>query len=598
MLFLRILRRNRLRHFPDVSDARERREQVIATGRVLLAGGALVAAHLGPIQPVQNSAAIAGLLAVYLVGSVVVWLTLRWRPTADPAVCISAHAADLFCTTALTVLSRGPGSPFFLFFVFVLLAAAYRWGFQGTMLTAGAGVLLLAGEAYVLTPTSLPAQALRHAGVRMAHPFVFNELVLRCAYLLLVGLLLGYLSEGEHSLQSEAAITAQIISKAQIGGGLKATMGGMFDGILPVFGAGRGTIVSEEVESGRMYVWDVRRPSRGGALELAVHAVERKRQGEYRAARMADEWFAWKGRDGRYRVGDLTRRNPLLPRAEKAPSVVPPALTESRAVLGVAFQLGKQWQGWVYLCAGQSRFNWKRDLRFLRRIVDAAAPAAFNAYLLSRIRSQIGAQERGRLARELHDGAIQSLVGAELRMHAMRRLPAEGSAGHPEPLAEVEALIHEQVLNLRELMEKIRPVDPDPRQLPEYLAEQVEKFQRETGIEAIFRGGEQPVRLTGRACRELIHVLQELLFNVRRHSGARRVEVSFAASDGTCRLQVADNGRGFDFAGRRDQFELEAMRKGPRVVQERLRMLGGRLEIESQPGKGARVEITVPQRDK
>jgi signal transduction histidine kinase len=594
---LRILRAKRPRHFPDVSDAPERREQVIATGRVFLAGGALVAAFLGPIRPVQNSELIAVLLVVYLIASLILWATLRWRPTAEPSVCIGAHAADLFCTTALTVLSRGPGSPFFLFFVFVLLAAAYRWGFRGTMLTAGTGIVLLVGEAYVLIPSSLPALLLRAARIPVAEEFAANELVLRCAYLLMIGLLLGYLAEGEHALQSEATTTAQIINKAQVGGGLKATLGGMFHHVLLVFGVARGMIVSEDLESGRMFLWDERRPADGGPMELDVRPVEGQRQGDYLWATETDDWFARKAGDGRYRIHRLKRWSPRQLLGEPVAGELPTALRGSGAVLAAPFRLGKQWQGWVYLIHDRAPLNWRKDLRFLRRIVDASAPAAYNAYLLSRMRSQIGAQERGRLARELHDGAIQSLLAAELQMHALRRRAADGPAQPPDSLDGVEDLIHQQVLNLREMMERIRPIDPDPRQLRESLAEQVEKFQRETGIEATFDGDGRPVRLTGRACRELIRILQELLFNVRRHSGASRVDVRLTSRNGACRLQVADNGRGFDFTGRHDQAALEAMRKGPRVVQERLRLVGGYLEVESQPGKGARLEVTVPQRE-
>ena len=101
----------------------------------------------------------------------------------------------------------------------------------------------------------------------------------------------------------------------------------------------------------------------------------------------------------------------------------------------------------------------------------------------------------------------------------------------------------------------------------------------------------------GAACRDLSRIVQEPLSNVRRHSGAERVEVRLNSYNGTCKLQVADNGRGFDFAGRLDLPALQAMRKGPRVVQERVRTLGGLLEIESQPGTGARIEITLPQRE-
>lgn len=555
-----------------------------------------MAVYLGPIRPVQNSGLIAGLMVVYLVTSVILWFTLRSKPTADPTVCIGAHAADLFCTTALTVLSRGPGSPFFLFFVFVLLAAAYRWGFQGAMLTAGIGVALLAGEAYVLNPRSIPYRLMHEAGVPMAQQFRFSEVLLRCVYLLMVGLLLGYLAEGEKALQSEAATTAHIISKAQVGGGLRRTLENMFDAVLGVFGTARGMIVTEEIESGRMFAWNMFRPGHGGPLEMNVNSVERKQRNAYRPSGETGDWVAWKTRDGKYRISELTPWTPTLLRGEEALKEIPGALLGCESVLASPFALGKQWNGWIYLFDVKASLNWKKELRFLHRIVDATAPAAYNAYLLSRMRSQIGAQERGRLARELHDGPIQSLLAAELQMHVMRRKGANGPAGKPESLDQVEDLIHEQVLNLREMMEKIRPIDPDPRQLGEFLAERVEKFQRETGIEAAFTANNEPVRLTGRACREVIRIVQELLFNVRRHSGAGHVEVCLASQDGFCRIEVNDDGRGFDFSGRHDQDALEAMRKGPRVVQERLRALGGQLEIESYPGKGSRLKITLPQR--
>lgn len=563
---------------------------------MFLAAGALLAVQWGPINPIENSPLITSLLVGYLVLSVVVWATLRSRPTSELSVSIGAHSADVICTAALTVLSRGPGSPFFLFFVFVLLAAAYRWGFQGTMLTAGAGVLLLAAEAYVLTPMSFPSRLLSHVGLRSRQDFEINLLVLRCAYLLMVGLLLGYLAEGEKALQSEAAATAQIVGKAQVGGGLKVTLEGMLGELLEIFGVARAVLSVEEIESGRMFVWEAVRAGREPSLRLSVNQVEKKAQAGYRPSGESGGWLGWKTRRGDYRFLVLP---PDVPEGDEAeePEGLPAKFAGSDTLLAAPFRLGRQWQGWVYLPEVRSGINRAKDLRFLKRIVDAASPAVYNAHLLSRMRSQIGAHERGRLARELHDGAIQSLLAAEMQIDVIRRRAAASSAENADPLDAVEHLIHEQALNLRELMEKIRPIDPDPRRLPEFLSEQVDKFQRETGIEATFVGENTPVRLTGRACQELIHILQELLFNVRRHSGAERVGVKLDSRNGTCRLEVVDNGRGFDFAGRYDDGALEMMRKGPRVVQERVRMLGGHLEIESYPGKGARLEVTLPQRE-
>jgi signal transduction histidine kinase len=86
---------------------------------------------------------------------------------------------------------------------------------------------------------------------------------------------------------------------------------------------------------------------------------------------------------------------------------------------------------------------------------------------------------------------------------------------------------------------------------------------------------------------EVLRVLREALVNVRRHSNARRVEVDLCRSRDKMRLSVADNGRGFDWASVREGVGLSAMR-------ERVRSVSGRLEIDTGPGIGTRVNIEVP----
>jgi signal transduction histidine kinase len=64
--------------------------------------------------------------------------------------------------------------------------------------------------------------------------------------------------------------------------------------------------------------------------------------------------------------------------------------------------------------------------------------------------------------------------------------------------------------------------------------------------------------------------------------------------NGDCRLSIDDDGCGFPFSGRLSQADLDAARKGPLVINERVRLLGGALTVESDPGRGARLEIAVP----
>jgi two-component system, NarL family, nitrate/nitrite sensor histidine kinase NarX len=142
----------------------------------------------------------------------------------------------------------------------------------------------------------------------------------------------------------------------------------------------------------------------------------------------------------------------------------------------------------------------------------------------------------------------------------------------------------------------MKAVSVDPKQVLEHLAALVERFQRESGIAAHFVSEIADIDLTPHVCDEIVRIVQEALVNVRKHSGARHVVVRVAAADGCWTFDVDDDGKGFEFAGRRSQAELDVERRGPVVIKERVRAIGGQLAVESDPGHGARIEVRVPQR--
>lgn len=88
-------------------------------------------------------------------------------------------------------------------------------------------------------------------------------------------------------------------------------------------------------------------------------------------------------------------------------------------------------------------------------------------------------------------------------------------------------------------------------------------------------------------------IVQEALCNVRKHSGARKVEVRLGSNRDSWQVVIQDDGHGFDFSGRLSQTELRARHKGPRVIQERVHCVNGELAIESYPDRGARLEIRL-----
>jgi signal transduction histidine kinase len=151
-------------------------------------------------------------------------------------------------------------------------------------------------------------------------------------------------------------------------------------------------------------------------------------------------------------------------------------------------------------------------------------------------------------------------------------------------------------MNVRDLMHMLRPIEVEAGRLVEHLADAVNRFQQHTGIQAQLTCGTDELDLSPRVCREVAGIVQEALANVRKHSGATRVLVRLTPCGGTWQLAIDDNGRGFDFEGTLDHEALEAQRRGPLIIKERVRSIGGRLAIHSQPGFGTRLEVTIPRK--
>jgi two-component system sensor histidine kinase DegS len=202
--------------------------------------------------------------------------------------------------------------------------------------------------------------------------------------------------------------------------------------------------------------------------------------------------------------------------------------------------------------------------------------------------------ERARVARELHDGAIQALFGIEMKIEALRRRTTLSAGQMDAELSEVQQLLQTEVLALRELMQALRPIELETSdQLPDVLASLVERFRRDTGVSARFVYGGGPMSLPAPTALELARIVQEALVNVRKHSRARNVLVRLTNTDQRCTLVIEDDGQGFEFEGRLSARELEKRRVGPAIIKERARIAGAQLAVDSAPGLGARLELTL-----
>ncbi|MGH9602376.1 MAG: sensor histidine kinase [Terriglobales bacterium] len=561
-------------------------ERVLATGRAFLAITALVAIYVDPSQPRFATAGYA-LLVGYLAYSTVVLLLFRSRTRFQPSLRRMVHAADILWPTVITFFTEGPTSPYYLFFIFVLLAAAYRWGFPETVGTAVLSVALLLGQVALFA-------RLESAG-ELAGGLDMNRILIRSGYLLILGFLLGYLAETEKRLRAQLALVPRLLGKARAELGLRGTLQGILDDLLHIFAARYAVFAVEEISSGRVFVWHA---GSGSAAEGQVRyaEMEPEQRGSYMFRTQAHTFHVQRSRSGMGAAADTVAVD--VDGRRISDSIQVPAgfqrLYPFRSLTGAWFAFGDEWQGRIFLVDAATGSDRESTLRFLQNLMRQIGPAIYNVYLTRRMRSRAGAAERARMARELHDGTIQSLVAAEMRLEVLRR--KGGGEQAADELTQIQQIVHHQILNLRELMRQMRPVEVDPRKLLEFLANMVDKFRRETGISATFHSDQPDLTLPVNVSREVARLVQEALMNVLKHSDARRVLVRLSSQDGTCRLVVDDDGRGFDFAGRLTQAELDAAHKGPLVIRERVRSIRGQLTIESYPGRGARLEIQFPQK--
>ena len=114
-------------------------------------------------------------------------------------------------------------------------------------------------------------------------------------------------------------------------------------------------------------------------------------------------------------------------------------------------------------------------------------------------------------------------------------------------------------------------------------------LSHQSGLQLKFAHESVPRDLPTDVARCIFRVVQESLHNAVRHSGAKEARVELAARNGHVRLLVSDAGKGFDVEAKRKSAGL-----GLLSMNERVRLSQGRLEIRSQPGKGTRVELTIP----
>lgn len=227
------------------------------------------------------------------------------------------------------------------------------------------------------------------------------------------------------------------------------------------------------------------------------------------------------------------------------------------------------------------------EVRMAAAIGQRAAVAIENARLYERAQHAASLEERQRLARELHDSVSQALYGISLGTRTARTLLEREPARVGEPLEYVSGLAEAGLAELRALIFELRPESLEAEGLVAAFEKQFAAMHARHGIEMeTHLDGEPDLRLDLKEV--LYRIGQEAMHNTVKHARATRAWVTLGTAGGRVTLEVRDNGVGFDPSG---EFPGHL---GLRSMTERATSSGGTLTIESEPGSGTTIRISVP----
>ncbi|WP_078966120.1 GAF domain-containing sensor histidine kinase [Streptomyces sp. WM6378] len=229
------------------------------------------------------------------------------------------------------------------------------------------------------------------------------------------------------------------------------------------------------------------------------------------------------------------------------------------------------------------------DEELLRLLAQHAAIALTNARLYERSRELTIAEERSRLAHELHDAVSQKLFSLRLTAQAAATLVDRDPVRAKGELQQVAALAAEAADELRAAVVELRPAALEEDGLVHTLRTQIQVLDRAHAARVTFDN--QGVRALPPAQEEaLLRVAQEALHNALRHSGAGRVDVVLERSGQGAVLRITDNGRGFEPS----RVRRAGRHLGLVSMRHRASGVGGRLTVQSAPGEGATIKMEVP----
>ena len=553
---------------------RNRAERIISAGRLVLTAWLTIAVLVAPPDSWDEPAIVLVLTLGYLTYSVGVVLLTWTRRVTTAGVPVVTHTIDIILFSIFIHLTKGADSPFYVYLVFATICGAIRWYGRGALLT---GAVVLA--TYVV-------MTLGGSGLPPARAFDTAEFIGRCGQLIVVAGLLGYLGSYQQRLQGEIISLAAWPRRLPTRG--PEALQEVLAYAASVLRVSRLVLVWEEgdepalriaVRSGDLFELGQERPDTFGTLipeplRRSSFICTGLGSPQRRALQRIPGGYAlWNGEPL-----DETFR------------------TRYQITNAIALRLSTDSiDGWLFAL---DRRRATADDLLLGDIVGRLVAGALELQtLVEQLRESAAGEERIRIARELHDGVLQSLTAASLQAQRARQLVTTSPEEAERRMATVEETILAEQQALRIAIEDLKPdairetsaVDVVPR-----IREVSMRVARQWDVRAHLNLQRDIPLMPRKIAHEITRMVQEALVNAIRHGAAREITVTCITMGTDVAVAVSYAGRGFaGFHGRHGLESLNRMKVGPRTLKERVSAVGGSLDIESGEG-GARVEIRIP----
>lgn len=231
-----------------------------------------------------------------------------------------------------------------------------------------------------------------------------------------------------------------------------------------------------------------------------------------------------------------------------------------------------------------------RESAFFETIAEFTIIATVRSLLRRNAEHQLLAEERERIACELHDGLAQSIYSMALNIKTSRRLLVIDVAEADAKLAKLEQLAAVQIEDIRGYMRALKDNKSISIDLPTVVKKHTRQFCALHGLRLGLKTSGGKVVLSREINDNLYYVICEALANTARHARASTVKINLVYEEAELALGIEDDGCGFDVAGLR----LRRRGMGLENIENRIRRIGGNVTIQSRPGQGTRIIAFVP----